>query len=62
MGDTPPQQTSPTLSFEQPTNTGDACKAECENVMYKTKRLERNRTLAAGQTIASKWQNYQKES
>jgi len=54
MGDTPPQQTSPTLTAEQPTNTGDACEAENENIVYETECSEGNRTLAAWQTTVSK--------
>ena len=54
MGDTPPQQTSPALTVEQPTNTGDACEAESENIVYETECLEENRTLAARQTTVSK--------
>jgi len=50
MGDTPPQQTSPALTLEQPTNTGYACEADSENGVYETECLEGNRTLAA-------WQN-----
>jgi len=47
MGDTPPQQTSPAPTLEQPTNTGDACEADSENSVYETECLEGTRTLTS---------------
>jgi hypothetical protein len=61
MGDTPPQQTSPALTLEHPTNTGDDCEAESENFLYETECWDGNRTLAAWQNTVSKWQNCQQE-